>query len=172
MLNLTWSDIDFDNNLICIRAKESTEQTIEWEPKDHENRIVPMSEQTSRLLADLQATSMEGHAYIFIFPKRFTRIKQRVKAGKWNSKSDILNNVNRDFDVIRRRSGIDKCTLHDLRRSAITNWAQHLPIQVVQQFAGHSDITTTRKYYLAVRSEDIVSASKIMNKILQGVRSE
>ena len=115
---------------------------------------------------------MEGHAYIFIFPKRFTRIKQRVKAGKWNSKSDILNNVNRDFDVIRRRSGIDKCTLHDLRRSAITNWAQHLPIQVDQQFAGHSDITTTRKYYLAVRSEDIVSASKIMNKILQGVRSE
>jgi integrase len=30
---------------------------------------------------------------------------------------------------------------------AITNWAQKLPIQVVQQLAGHSDISTTRKYY-------------------------
>jgi len=167
MLNLTWSDIDFDKNLIYIRVKKSTEQTIEWEPKDHENRIIPMSEQTAQLLADLQTTSIEGHAYIFILPKRFARIKQREKAGKWNSRSEILNNVSRDFDVIRRRSGIDKCTLHDLRRSAITNWAQHLPIQVVQQFAGHSDITTTRKYYLVVRSEDIVSARKMMNKILQ-----
>lgn len=172
MLNLTWSDIDFDHNLICIRAKASTEQTIEWEPKDHENRVVPISEQTTQLLADLQATSMEGHAYIFILPKRLAKIKQREKAGKWNSRSEILNNVSRDFDVIRRRSGIDKCTPHDLRRSAITNWAQHLPIQVVQQFAGHSNITTTRKYYLAVRSEDIVSASKMMNKILRGVKSE
>jgi len=172
MLNLTWSDIDFGNNLICIRAKALTEQTIEWEPKDHENRVVPMSEQTTQLLANLQATSIEGHAYIVILPKRFARIKQREKAGKRNSRSEILNNVNRDFDVIRCRSGIDKCTLHDLRRSAITNWAQHLPIQVVQQFAGYSNITTTRKYYLAVRSEDIVSASKIMNRILRGVKSE
>ena len=78
----------------------------------------------------------------------------------------------RNFDVIRRRSGIAKCTLHDLRRSAITDWAQHLPIQVVQQFAGHSDITTTRKIYLSVRSEDIVSASEVMNKILEGVKSD
>ncbi len=172
MLNLTWPNIDFDKNLICIRAKQSTKQTIEWEPKDHENRIVPMLEQTSQLLADLQATSIEEHAYIFILPKRFARIKQREKAGKWNSRSEIINNVSRDFDVIRRYSGIDRCTLLDLRRSAITNWAQHLPIQVVQQFAGHSNITTTRKYYLTVRSEDIVSASKAMNKILRGVKRE
>ena len=147
-------------------------QKLYLKTKDHENRIVPMSEQTTQLLADLQATSIEGHAYIFILPKRFARITEREKAGKWNSRSDILNNVSRDFDVIRHRSGIDKCTPHDLRRSAITNWAQHLPIQVVQQFVGHSNITTTRKYYLAVRSEDIVSASKMMNKILRGVQSE
>jgi len=56
--------------------------------------------------------------------------------------------------------------LHDLRRSAITNWAQKLPIQVVRQLAGHSDISTTRKYYLAVRSKDLVSAKKLLNSIL------
>jgi integrase len=172
VLNLTWSDIDFDENLIHVRAKESTKQTIEWEPKDHENRVVPMSEQTTQLLADLQADSIEGHAYVFILPDRFARIKRREEAGKWNSRCEILNNVSRNFDVIRRRSGIEKCTPHDLRRSAVTNWAQHMPIQVVQQFAGHSDINTTRKYYLTVRSEDIVSASKMMNKILQGVKSD
>lgn len=172
VLNLTWPDIDFDKNLIYVRTKESTKQTIEWEPRDHENRVVPMSDQTTQLLADLQADSFEGHAYVFILPKRFGRIKQREKAGKWNSRCEILNNVSRDFDVIRRRSGIAHCTLHDLRRSAITNWAQHMPIQVVQQFAGHSDINTTRQYYLTVRSEDVVSATKMMSKILQGTRSD
>ncbi len=46
------------------------------------------------------------------------------------------------------------------------------PFSPSQQFAGHSDITTMRKYYLAIRSEDIVIASKLMSKILQGVKSK
>ena len=171
ILNLTWADIDFDEGMIFIRAKEFTGQILEWEPKDHENRVVPMSDQTSQLLADLQATSTEGHAYIFIAPGRLARIRQRIYAKKWNSRCELLNNTGRNFDVIRRRSGIPKCTLHDLRRSALTNWAQHLPIQVVQQFAGHSDITTTQTYYLIVRSEDIKSASKIMNGILEDLKA-
>jgi integrase len=50
--------------------------------------------------------------------------------------------------------------LHDLRRSTITNWAKELPIQVVQQLAGHSDISTTRKYYLAVQPEDMISGKQ------------
>ncbi len=78
----------------------------------------------------------------------------------------MVNNIARDFGVIRLHADVAKCTLHDLCRSAITNWAQKLPIQVVQQLAGHSDISTNRKYYLAVRSEDLVSAKKLLNSIL------
>jgi len=66
-------------------------------------------------------------------------------------------------------SGIADCTLHDLRRSAITNWAQQLPIQVVQQLAGHSNITATIEYYLAVRPEDCTLGNTLVNKILAGV---
>jgi len=53
----------------------------------------------------------------------------------------------------------------DLRRSATTNWAQKLPIQVVQQPAGHADISTTQKYYLAVRPDDLASAGRILKSI-------
>jgi len=59
--------------------------------------------------------------------------------------------------------------IHDLRRSAITNWAKYLPIQVTQQLAGHSSLSTTRKYYIAVRPEDIASASYVINKIMERV---
>jgi len=170
ILHLTWADIDFENQRIHVQTKPSSRCLIEWEPKDHENRVVPMSAESTQLLADIQADSEEGFAYIFISPSRFKRIKQREAAGRWNSRSDVVNNLGRDFDVIRRRSGIPQCTLHDLRRSAITNWAQRLPIQVVQQLAGHSNIATTRKYYLTVRPEDMALASRVLNEILEGAK--
>jgi len=139
--------------------------TIEWEPKDHEKRVVPMADETAQLLANLQAQAKEGFPYIFISPKRLEKIRERQKIENWTSRSEVINNLRKNFNTIRCRAGIAKCTLHDLRRSAITNWASQLPIQVVQQLAGHSDITTTRKYYLTVRSEDMVSANKVVNSI-------
>lgn len=143
---------------------------VEWEPKDHENRVVPLSEEATRLLANIQAESEEGFPYVFISPKRLRRIKQREQAGRWNARSEVVNNLGRDFTVVRCRARIEPCTLHDLRRSAITNWAQHLPIQVVQQLAGHSDISTTRKYYLTVRPEDMASANRVLDDILESAK--
>ena len=70
------------------------------------------------------------------------------------------------FQTIRKLAEISKCTLHDLRISAITNWADLLPIQVVQTLAGHADNKTTRKYYLAVRPEDFNSAGKALQQIM------
>jgi integrase len=172
ILNLTWADIDFENKRIHVETKSSSRRLIEWEPKDHENRVVPMSEESTQLLADNQVESEEGFPYIFLSPDRLKRIKQREGVGRWNARSDTVNNLGRDFDVIRRRAAIARCTLHDMRRSAITNWAQQLPIQVVQQLAGHSNIATTRKYYLTVRPEDMASANRVLNEILEVRKSE
>ena len=166
ILNLTWSDVDFINQLIHVRAKEKSKDNLAWESKTHENRSVPMPEQTAQHLANLQAEAQEGFSYVFISPERFGLITLLQKSAKWSNLKAIKNNLNRDFDVVRRRAGIAKCTVHDLRRSAITNWAQALPIQAVQQFAGHSNITTTKKYYLAVRKEDVEKAGTFLNKLL------
>ena len=172
ILHLTWADVDFENQQIYVNPKKETAETIEWEPKDHEKRVVPMADETAQLLADLHAQAKERFPYIFISPKRLERIRERQKIGKWTPRSEIINNLREHFHLIRRRAKVSKCTLHDLRRSAITNWASQLPIQVVQQLAGHSDIATTRKYYLTVRSEGMVSANKVLNNILAKVKAD
>lgn len=166
ILHLTWADIDFENQLIRVTPKGQTKETIDWEPKDHEKRVVPMSTETVQLLVRMQVDAEEGHPYVFIWPTRLERIRERVRIGKWNSRSEVVNNLRTNFHSMRRRANLTEFTLHDLRKSAITNWAQHLPIQIVQQLAGHSDISTTREYYLAVRTEDLVSANAVLNRVL------
>jgi len=84
----------------------------------------------------------------------------------------VVNNLRERFNTIRRHANVAECTMHDLRRSAITNWARQLPIQVVQTLAGHTDIKTTRKYYLAVRPEDFDSASEVLNLVLSKTQSD
>jgi len=166
--------VDFENHRIAVAAKRETSDIIKWQPKDRENRAVPISEETERLLANLQGDTPVGHPYIFISPRRLRRIKERCRTGKWNSRCQIINNMGREFEAILSKVRVAECTLHDLhlRRSAITNWAQKLPIQVVQQLAGHSDISTTRKYYLAVRPEDLTSASRVLNSLLAGATDD
>jgi integrase len=120
-----------------------------------EKRAVPMSNESARLLAKIQSDAPKKHPYVFVSHGRFVRIKER-----------------QNFANICRKSGVRELTLHDLRRSAITNWAQSLPIQVVQRLAGHSDITTTRQYYLSVRSEDLASASDLINAIVSKTKAD
>lgn len=164
ILHLTWANIDFEGQRIKVAAKKGSEGILEWEPKSRKSRIVPMSDETAHLLVNMQAKASEGHPYVFVSPERLEKIKERCKIGKWNPRSEMINNLGRNFNVIRHRANVAECTLHDLRRSAITNWARKLPIQVVQQLAGHANITTTRKYYLSVRTEDLQSASKWLKK--------
>lgn len=168
---MTWKDVDFGNQLIAVAAKKVSKNLLEWDPKSCRNRIVLMPDESAQLLADLQIGAKQDFPYIFISPQRLKRIRERQRTGTWNPRSQIINNLDRDFRVLRCKAGVDECVIHDLRRSAITNWAKKLPIQVVQQLAGHSDISTTSKYYLAVRTEDLVSANSFLNEILAKVKA-
>jgi len=168
ILYLTWADIDFEMKRLYVTAKKPAADIVEWQPKNRRNRVVPMSDETVSLLAEMQADAAGGHPYVFIPPRRLERILWRRDRGKWHSRCEPINNIGRNFTQIRTAAKVDECTLHDLRRSAITNWAQELPIQVVQTLAGHSSITTTRKYYLAVRPEDLDAASHWQNTIMSG----
>lgn len=172
ILHLTWPEIDFERQRIRVVAKKAAKNVVQWEPKGRKNRVVPMSEETSDLLAAIQAESLEGHPYIFISPERLYHILQRREANDWDERSEMVNNLTRDFTLLCKKAGVENCIPHDLRRSAITNWAKKLPIQVVQVLAGHSSISTTRKYYLSVQEEDFDTACAWINQTLQSVKTD
>lgn len=87
----------------------------------------------------------------------------------WDTKFRLKLESNPLLNLIYAKMSF--CTLRDLRRSAITNWAMHLPIQVVQQLAGHSSINTTRQYYLSVQPEHMEMATKAINSMLKHAES-
>jgi integrase len=161
-----WPDVDFEMNRIRIVSKEAEGNLGGWEPKDHEGRILPIPAEVGQLLVNLQAASVEGCPYVFVPNGRWRHIRMARESGEWNDEQLLLNNLCRRFKTLRRRAGVAKCTLHDLRRSCITNWARELPIHVVQKLAGHSDIKTTRLYYLAVEQSDLEKARLVQEKTL------
>ncbi len=166
LLNLTWANIDFENQNVCFFPKEASKQILEWEPKDHESRIVPIPPETVQLLANLQAEGDEGNPYVFIKTNRLKHILRRRTKGTWKSDYEVVNNLSRSMEVICRRAKVEFFTPHDLRRTCITNWAKKLPIQTVQHLAGHSNMMTTRKYYLSVQNSDLEAARKLQSKLM------
>jgi integrase len=167
LLHLTWADVDFEQDRVRIARKDASYDLIQWEPKDHEGRVVPCPAQATQLMADLQSESAEGCPYVFVPPWRWDHIRLARDAGTWNDEQKMLNNLNRRLATLRKIAGVSKMTFHDLRRSCITNWARTLPTHVVQKLAGHSDIKTTQHYYLAVRQGDLEEARRVQAGILQ-----
>ena len=166
ILNLTWADVDFENNLIKFIPKKAEKRLLSWEPKDHESRIIPVPAKVVYILAEMQSTADNISPYIFISSDRLTQILKRRETGKWNSSSDIINNMLTRLKMFCRRANVKQFCFHDLRRSCITNWAKLLPIHAVQELAGHSKIDTTRKYYLSVGEADRDMARCIQDEVL------
>jgi len=166
ILNLTWNDIDFEGHCVRVSPKTNTDQLLEWEPKDHECRIIPAPHQVMRLLMDLRAESPDECPYPFLGKRRWLHILRQRREGSWRDDKALVNNVDRKFRALRTNAKVVHCTLHDLRQSCITHWACELPAHVVQKLAGHSDIKTTQKYYLIVRQEDLERARNVTSRVL------
>ena len=166
LLNLTWSDIDFEQQNVGFLPKKASDLVLAWQPKDRESRVVPIPPEAIQLLADLQVESDENNPYVFITTLRWKHILKRRKEGTWQPDFELINNLTRSMNVICRRANVKLFTPHDLRRSCITNWAKKLPIQTVQYLAGHSSMTTTRKYYLSVQRNDLDAAREIQSELV------
>jgi integrase len=165
-MHLAWRDLDFERGLVHVDRKEAIGYVQAWNPKDGERRSIPLPAQAVDLLAAWQSVAPEGCPYVFMDAARWNRYRERVDDKTWPKDHDLLNNELRRFKTICRRAGVGPYTLHDLRRSCITNWASALPVHVVQELAGHSDIQTTKDYYLSVPPELAARARAVQAALL------
>lgn len=154
--NLTWSDVDFEKQLVRVVRKPADGEVESWVPKDKDLRVVPMPSEAINALTVLQMEAADGQKYVFVVGKGPTA-GARMKRP----------NFTRDFQAIRKRSGVPKCTFHDLRKSYCTSLAGSVPLHVVQELAGHADIRTTRKHYLQVRQEAVEAARRAVEEVLK-----
>jgi integrase len=158
VLNLTWRDIDFAEGRLRVVAKRGEADMLDWSPKDKDMRILPVPAPAINLLTKLQLDPSAGGVYLFVIGKG-------PNAGQRMGR----NNVWRDFDAIRRKAGLPKCCMHDLRRSFCTNLSRAMPMHVVQELAGHSDIRTTRRFYVQVEPELMQRACRALETALDEV---
>lgn len=168
-LNLTWQDIAFDEGMLHVTRRKSEGFVQAWTPKDHQLRTIPLPEQAVSLLTAWQCVAPEQCPYVFMDHGRWQYYKRQVQRRRWCKDQDLVNNILRRFKTLCRRAGVKQYTIHDIRRSCITNWAKRLPIHVVKELAGHSDIKTTQEYYLSIQPEDIAKAQKVQESLLGNI---
>ncbi|MBI9019378.1 MAG: tyrosine-type recombinase/integrase [Phycisphaerae bacterium] len=165
LLNLTWSDIDFDKMVIELNSKLNTQETWEWKIKDTDSRFVPLTKDVCQLLIELHNQSPQGYPYILVPQKRYDYIQKTLRpSGSWtltNARTSVVNNFTRHFQCILKKARVKHGTFHDIRKTAITNWFQQgLSEYDVMTLAGHANFETTHKFYLTVADNLMERARK------------
>ena len=59
-----------------------------------------------------------------------------------------------------------KLTIHTLRKSCGQNWADNLPMNVVKELMGHSNIATTQEFYTQVDSDHEAKAARVIQRLI------
>jgi len=174
LMNCIWANVDFDEQTIEVNSKENTRDTWEWRIKDAEYRTLPLTEEIVQMLVDHQAQQPEGYPYVFVPTARYDRIQNVLRPkGKWSledSRLRVVNNFKRSFDKILLKAGVKTGTFHDIRRTAISMWfANGMSEYEVMRLAGHSDFSTTHKFYLAV-ADGLIDRARVATA--QGLRQK
>jgi len=172
--NLTWDCLDFQKNLLFVMNREATPTVPPFSIKDHETRRIPLPPHTIDLLTQWQAEAPEGVPFILLTKERYERVKvkwQQVRTGgkPWKNRY-VINNVLRNFKSHIRRAGIKpigKLTVHTLRKCCGQNWADHLPMNVVKELMGHSNVATTQEFYTTVDRDHEKKAAQVVQTLLE-----
>jgi len=135
-LNLEWEDIDWNRNCLRVIAK------VGWRPKDRDPRTPPLCRELQQLLLEAYEVAEPGQE----------RVIDKMST----------TNLYRDFGVIRRRAGINEYNgpFQTMRKNCYEDWARDHPAHVLKEWAGHSSLDVTAKYYLQVSESEYKRAAE------------
>jgi integrase len=177
IVNLMWEDVDFEKAEVRVEDRPATHTRPPFVVKDKEARRIGIPEEALSLLLDLKAYNdlTDQTTYVALTEAQHkTAVKkwQRYQEEKreWKSR-DMQNNTLTTFKRHAVWAGIKptgSLSIHGLRKSCITNWANEINNpEVVRYLAGHSDIKTTMQYYSAVTQEQREKAARAIDGLLR-----
>lgn len=174
ILSLYWSNIDFDKGRVRIVNRPATKELPGFYIKDDDAREIPLPKFTLDLMTKLQLESPDGVPFVLIDEQRCQRIRDKWKQCREQGEDwfnhNLANNTITNFHRRVKQAGIEtsgkKLTVHVLRKCCIQNWANVLPMNVVKELAGHSDIETTNRFYSTVDEEHLNAAAQLGDKLL------
>lgn len=148
---LQWSDIDEGKDtgapMITISKnavvdKSQPDGRLIKETKTGETRVIPISETTLKMLKDLKHET-EIDMGVALMPSAY------VFADETNPYLCMYpTSPTRRMEVIVKRHGLKKCTVHELRRTFATLALQSkVDPKTVAAITGHADTATLFKYY-------------------------
>lgn len=156
VVHLIWRDVDFNKGILKIHPHVRLKGVFEWGPKGKARRAIPVPDDVMNFLAKVQQQQEEGIPYVFVSKSRYLQLLAQDKPN-----TELLHGIPKGFRHLRNVAGIDEGNIHDMRRTAITNWTkQGLTPKDVQLLAGHEDLNTTLEIYAMVQEEDVVEKAR------------
>ncbi|HEX3034437.1 MAG TPA: tyrosine-type recombinase/integrase [Thermodesulfobacteriota bacterium] len=117
VVTLKREDVNFKQEFVTVR-----------ESKNNDSRIIPMNE-VSKKTFELAVNTVHGE---YLFGDRIDY---------------LLNRVENNFAQAFKKSGIAKCSFHDLRHTFATRLVMAgVDIVTVQELLGHKNINMTKRY--------------------------
>jgi integrase len=142
---LTWDDVDFETNLLHVRAKDG------WKPKDGDQRSVPMTARVRALLGQLPRRSL----WVVTAPASRTYPK--------GDHENLDRRALRALKRVLRRLGL-KGKIHTFRHAFLSHaLIRGTPEALVRAWAGHVDWNIL-KLYTHIANCDSQEAMKRLSK--------
>ena len=171
-LGLKWSAIDFERDTITIRhivtqAKIDGKLTIVAEDRAKTKsslRSLPLvngfkekllalkkqQEENKRICGNCYNTKYEGYVFVDLMGNIFTP-----------------GNLSAQFSEILEKNGLRHIRFHDLRHScASLLLANDVPMKQIQEWLGHSDISTTANIYSHLDYQSKINSASVMDNAL------
>lgn len=170
---LRWSDVDLDKAEIVVRH---TLQRVkaEGEEKARLTLLPPKSEKSRRKihLPGACVASLRAH-------EDRQRHERALAGSRWQETGHVFTStigtpiddrkVLREFDALVKAAQLPKQRFHDLRHACISLLgAQGVPLKVIAEIVGHSDVRLTQNVYQHVYTDAKREAAAKMDAILKG----
>lgn len=123
---MRWDDIDLEAGTWVIKGTEM---------KNSKSMVVPLTAVVLDILVTRKALlEAEGKLGVWVFPS--------------DSASGHITDIKRSWSTLRKRAGVEDCTIHDLRRS-LGSWmaSSNINMALIKGALNHKDMKTTEKHY-------------------------